>query len=434
MKQYPPPNDRELAKVSVNDITLGMYMAYADRPWLETPFLFQGFLLDSEPLLQRVRQECEFIYVDEGLSMRGQPDRKLTATAQTAHELAAGETKPRPLTETAPDRASLQNADPRRYATSKPVEDIFKSAYGKHSVTLAAIKDVLKSVRRGEGIDVTNVRRCVNACVASIVENPNAMLWLSKLRHRDEYTAEHCLNVGILAIAVGRHLGLERSALETLGLCGMLHDVGKMQVDNSILNKACRLTADEFDLIKTHCLKGKAILERERGVPPEAVEAAWGHHERMDGDGYPHNVKAASLNLCTRIISIVDTYDAITTNRCYDNSRPATEAIRILFSGRDTQFDGWLVEEFIACLGIYPTGSLVELHSGEGAVVIDSNKTSRLHPKVSIVLDENKRLRQPLVVDTRAYFGRRGDRTIRRVLDENDYDIDLENVFSHFRG
>lgn len=425
MADHPPKTDRELIKVYANDISLGMYMAYADRPWLETPFLFQGFLLDNEKVLGKVKRECAFIYIDKGKSLHIQPPKApVKKPIRAPHE----KSEMSPL-----DKSRLKTAKPDRYETSAPVEEVLDNARKKHQSSLGTIKDVLRDVRRGEGIDVTNVRRSVKACVESIVENPNAMLWLSRLRHRDEYTAEHCLNVGILAIAVGRHLGLEEKSLETLGLCGMLHDVGKMQIDPEVLNKPGRLTEEEFALIKTHCQIGKTILEEDKGLPREAIDAAWGHHERIDGGGYPRGAKASKLSLYTRIISIVDAYDAITTNRCYDNSRPATEAIKILFSCRDSQFDGWLVEEFIACLGIYPTGSLVELRSGEGAVVIDSNKTSRLHPKVTIVLDENKRSRQPLIVDTREYQEHPGGRTIKTVLDENEYKIDLEYIFSHFR-
>jgi putative nucleotidyltransferase with HDIG domain len=421
-----PETDRELVKVQANDISIGMYMAYPDRPWLETPFLFQGFLLDNENLLEKVRAECEFIYVDKGKSLHVQsPKKPLQKPARKPDEKSEM---------SAIDRQRLRSADPDRYRNSASVEDAFDTAYKKHQVTLGAIKAVLEDIKTGQGINVTHVRSSVKACVASIVENPNALLWLSRLRNRHEYTAEHCLNVGILAIAMGRHLGLDEKSLETLGLCGMLHDVGKMQVDQHILNKPDRLTEEEFSVIKSHCEIGKTILEEDPDLPKETSEAAWGHHERVDGSGYPRGAKAGKLNLYTRIISIVDTYDAITTNRCYDDSRPATEAIKILFSCRDSQFDGWLVEEFIACLGIYPTGSLVELRSGEGAVVIDSNKNSRLFPKISIVLDENKRTRQPLIVDTRNYQEQPGGRTIKSVLDENEYKIDLEYVFSHFRG
>ena len=168
-------------------------------------------------------------------------------------------------------------------------------------------------------------------------------------------------------------------------------------------------------------------------MPKVVIEAAYGHHERMDGSGYPRGVRADTLNLYTRMISIVDTYDAITTSRCYDKSRPAAEAIKILFSCRDTQFEPILVEKFIECLGIYPTGSLVELKTGEGAVVIDSNKNSRLNPRVSIVFDEKKHARSPLIIDTSSEGSNDSERTIKRVLDENDYPVDLESVFSFFK-
>ncbi|MBL4820254.1 MAG: HD-GYP domain-containing protein [Gammaproteobacteria bacterium] len=404
MQNTPPPSNPDLIKIQVDDIELGMYMSHPDRPWLETPFLFQGFLLDNPDLINQVKRECRFIYVDN--DKRVEIEKPETRTAE----------------------------GPDHYETKTFVEVEFENAFNKHQETLESIKDVLKSVHEGKGINVTRVRQSVKSCVESIIENPNAMLWLSKLRNRDQYTAEHCLNVGILAIALGRHLGLDEDCLETVGLCGMLHDVGKMKLDQNILNKPDRLTKDEFEIIKAHCKLGKEILEEDINLPLEAIEVAFSHHERIDGTGYPRSMEAGSLNLYTRIVSIVDTYDAITTNRCYDNSRPATEAIKILFSFRDVHFDGWLVEQFIECLGIYPTGSLVELHSGECAVVIDSNKTSRLHPKVTIVLDENKKNRQPIIVDTRDYQLRPGERTIKQVLDENEFNIDLDSVFSHFRA
>ena len=426
MEYQPPEVERELIKVHANDISIGMYMAYPDRPWLDTPFLFQGFLLDSESLLEKVRAECEFIYIDKGKSLRVRPPK--VATSIPAAVKPAEKSVMSPI-----DRQRMKIADPKRYEIKAPIEKAFNTAYKSREITKESMKKALAEVKTGEGINVTRVRGSVKACVSSIVENPNALLWLSRLRNRHEYTAEHCMNVGILAIAMGRHLGLDETALETLGLCGMLHDIGKMQIDEEILSKPGRLTEDEFSVIKGHCEKGKEILEKDPNVPKEAIEAAWGHHERIDGLGYPRGTKANTLGLYTRIISIVDAYDAITTNRSYDRSRPATEAIKILFSCRDSQFDGWLVEEFIACLGIYPTGSLVELRSGEGAVVIDSNKTSRLFPKISIVLDENKRSRHPLIVDTSNYQQHPSGRTIKSVLDENAYNIDLESVFSQFR-
>lgn len=422
MEEFTPPSDYNLVKINVANIEPGMYMSQPDRPWLETSFLFQGFLLDNPEVIGKVKNECQFIYVDVKKSDIS-PARIYRLRAETVH-------KP-PAHATASQIKRVIPIDADKHF--KPIEKVIKTAYKKHKETLSDITETLSSISHGEGFNVTRIKNSVKSCVSSIMDNPNALLWLSKLRNRDSYTAEHCLNVGILAIALGRHLGMAPAKLEILGLCGMLHDVGKMHVDQAILNKPSRLTSEEFAVVQSHCKLGRDILLRDGNLPQATIEAAYGHHERIDAGGYPQGLHAGMLNLYTRIISIVDAYDAITTNRCYDNSRPATEAIRILFMGRDIQFDAWLVEQFIECLGIYPTGSLVELHSQEGAVVIDSNRTCRLHPKVAIVLDEKKHNRTPLIVDTRAYETTSGERTVKRVLDENDFKIDLEDIFSHFR-
>lgn len=403
MTDFVPPNAERLIKVPAADIKVGMYMSFPDRPWLETRFLFQGILLTTEKQVSEVCKECEYIFVDKAKSRE----------IQTAREPVPTDTTPPPIL--------------------KPIEREFSAAQKAHVETRANIQENLKRLVSGDAINVTRIRSSVKSCVKSIVTNPNALMWLGRLRSKDNYIAEHCLNVGILAIAFGRHLDMSLDELEILGLCGMLHDVGKLKVDQKILDKPGSLSEEEFEVIKDHCRIGKEILAQDESVPPAVVEAAYGHHERMDGSGYPRSVRANSLNLYTRMISIVDTYDAITTNRCYDKSRPATEAIKILFSCRNTQFEPVLVEKFIECLGIYPTGSLVELKTGEGAVVIDSNKNSRLNPKVSIVLDEEKHTRTPLVVDTSTDSSDAASRTIKRVLDENDYQVDLERVFSYFK-
>lgn len=403
MSEFVPPNAERLEIIKAADIKVGMYMAFPDRPWLETRFLFQGILLTTQKQVNEVRGEVKHIFVD----------RQKSQVIQTAREPVPTDGVASPIL--------------------KSVEKEFSAAQEAHIDARSQIESNLKRMVEGEAINVTRIRSSVKSCVDSIVNNPNALIWLGRLRSKDNYIAEHCLNVGILAIAFGRHLGMGSDELEILGMCGMLHDVGKLKVNQKVLDKPSKLTEDEFAIIKDHCRIGRDILSQDESIPKTVIEAAFGHHERMDGSGYPRGLQADTLNLYTRMISIVDTYDAITTNRCYDTSRPPTEAMKILFDCRSTQFEPILVEKFIECLGIYPTGSLVELHSGEGAVVIDSNKNSRLKPRVSIVLDEEKNYRTPLIVDTSSESSDVVERTIKRVLDENEFPIDLEKVFSFFK-
>jgi len=174
-----------------------------------------------------------------------------------------------------------------------------------------------------------------------------------------------------------------------MGLAGILHDVGKMRVPTEILNKPGKLTDDEFVEMKLHSRYGRDVLLTLRNIGP-AVDVAHSHHEMLDGSGYPRGVSAESISHITRIISLCDVYDAITNDRCYKTAQPALEALRIIYNERGRQFDEVLAEQFIRHIGIYPPGSIVELHSGEVGIVISTNARDRHLPKVLLVRDSQK--------------------------------------------
>jgi len=235
--------------------------------------------------------------------------------------------------------------------------------------------------------------------VDSIERNPSAMLWLTRIKNVDKYTAQHCLNVGILAIALGRHVGVGRKHMELLGLCGMLHDVGKMKVNQTILNKPGRLTREEFEHMKLHVTYGRDILVKDKSLQPEVVAAAYQHHERQDGKGYPTGMNAGSLNFYTKVVTIVDAYDAITSQRCYSDGNTSATALKILYENSGTQFDPKLVVKFIECVGIYPPGAVVEMQSGEVGVVLSVEPENRLLPKVVLLLGPDKKPMPQRIVD-----------------------------------
>jgi putative nucleotidyltransferase with HDIG domain len=235
--------------------------------------------------------------------------------------------------------------------------------------------------------------------MVSIISNANAMLWLSKIKNEDKYTSEHCMRVGVLSIAFGRFLGFPEPDLELIGLAGMLHDVGKIKTPPEILNKPGKLTPEEYEIMKQHSVLGKNILEEMDGIEQLIVDTAHLHHERVDGKGYPEKLDATMLHKFIRMISVVDVYDAITSDRCYQRGKSAFEALKILFGETDKHFDKKLVEAFIRMIGIYPPGTLVEMTNGEVGIVISSNPNARLKPKVELVADAEKKLRAPYVVD-----------------------------------
>src|SRR5690606_36893319 len=200
-------------------------------------------------------------------------------------------------------------------------------------------KSLMDDVRLGGVINTEQAKETVKDCVQSILRNADALLWMSKMRSQDEYTSEHCLNVCILAIAFGRHLGMSEPELQKLRLCGLLHDVGKMRIPPAVLNKVEPLTDKEFNIIKAHTVHGRNLLMSSPGVFNGAVDVAYSHHERIDGTGYPRKLKASGISDFARIIAIVDAYDAMTADRCYSTAISTTDALKNIFRDRGTHFD-----------------------------------------------------------------------------------------------
>lgn len=388
-------------QLHVSQLRRGMYVCLLDRPWLETPFLFQGFLLDNADDLLTLRNLCDYVFID------------VLKTHIDLTDLPA---------------AQLQAS---KAAHTYPVETDIQLELGpaarEYGRAFAEIKGILAAVERGASFSTVEMIAAVRDCLDSVIRNPSAMLWLTRIKHADQYTAEHCLNVGIQAMTLGRHLGLGLKHLELLGLCGMLHDVGKMAIDPAILNKPDMLTWEEFEVIKQHALLGYQELSKDENVPQEVRNVAHSHHERLDGKGYPRGLPGASLDFYTRVISIVDAYDAITSSRCYSPSNTSAAGLKILYDNRGVHFDESLVVKFIECIGIYPPGTLVQMFSGEVGVVLSADPLHRLAPKVALVRDANKQPMEQLVVDLRHEpAGPQGMR-VAMVLVDGSYGVDLEN-------
>ncbi len=361
-------------RVNVGNLELGMFICELDRPWAETGFAFQGFPLLRFDELQAVRACCDYVYIDETRWVRlSQPARGSCAGAVSA----AGR------------RRRAQGA------LSAEVEEA-KAAYHDGS---RLIEQVLEQVQHGRAIDTRACHAAVRRNLQSLLRNESAMLWLIRLKRQDLYTGLHCLSVSIMAMGFGNHLGLADDDLEVLGMAGLLHDVGKMRIDLLVLNKPGKLTAEEFELIKRHPEFGFDALRSGPGIPQAALQAAYGHHERLDGTGYPLGLVAEQIPYMTRLITIVDAFDAITSHRAYDRARPVQAAFDILRDASGRQFDEALVREFIRWLGAFPVGTLVQLHTGEVAVVVEKHEHLQLRPRVAVLRDAHKQRCTPRYLD-----------------------------------
>ena len=366
-----------------------MFVSELDRPWEESPFLLQGFDLKTQADIKAVQDVCDYVVID--------PSRQKTVHGEIT-------TKPK-----------------------QSFVDAFENAASIYQQTSSLVKGMMDDIRFGNQLNVKAAKSAVSDCVDGVLESPDAMMLLTQLKNQDEYTSQHSLNVCILSILLARHLGYSTEELNHIGLCGLLHDMGKMKVPAEVLNKPGKLTDDEEKVMRSHTTLGRDILMSARDVYPGTVDVAYTHHEQFDGTGYPRGLDKTSISVYARLVAIVDAYDAITSDRVYKKGRLHLQAISILTQARDSHFDGGFVMKFIDCIGIYPVGNAVEMKNGEVGVVIEANLVNKTRPKVLMLMDDKKQfiesyimdLNIPLVDTVGTPYG------IKKVLRKNEYGLDL---------
>ena len=433
MSGNPFLQQQNLVQVPVSQLAIGMFVAELDRPWLETPFLLQGFAIRHPAEIRKLSEFCDFVYIEkEGRNWGGKNTPFMSAPARKAKSRSGIDSTTRSTSSSynKRDPNSLVNTLKTRSAhkTTVAPEQEHQAARELYAEATGSVTSILDQVRLKNMVDTRKARSTVRLCVDSILRNPAALGWMSKIKHMNKYTAEHCLNVCILAIAFGRHLRLPEVELEKLGLCGLLHDVGKVKIADEILNKPGKLTPQEFEVMKSHTTVGRDLLRQSEDVEEFAIDVAFSHHEQMDGKGYPRRVRAHELTEYSRIIAIVDAFDAMTSDRCYSEAKSTLDALKEIYRCRGSQFDPELALEFISVIGPYPAGTIVELHNGLLGIVLHSKQNKRHLPMVQIIRDHEEVV-EPYNVDLlETETGELGaSYLVRRVLKNGERGIQLED-------
>lgn len=283
-----------------------------------------------------------------------------------------------------------------------------------------------KAVKAGNRLDIKRLDAYIEGLVDSIIRNPAAAVWLARLKSKSSYAHRHCISCAILSSVMGRQLGLNKDELFQLALSGLLIDIGKLNLPDALLRKTTDLTSAERAETRSHIEQGLALLE-DLPLPVEVLSAVRHHHERYNGCGYPNQLAGTDIPLYARIAGIVDCYDAMTSPRYYATPIPHSEAILKLAGWRSRLFQKELVDTFIQAIGLYPPGSLVELTNGEVAVVSEYKAGMGRKPKLTIILDVNKRrLSQKKVL---SLSGKEGTIDIARNLPPDAYNLDPEALF-----
>ncbi len=390
-----------LVKLPAMNLEPGMFVAELDRPWLETPFAIQGFVVrDSEEVLY-VSNYVDHVYVDA----------EYTGVKQSLKlAVAAMKTTPK-------ERLSLREE--------------FKRTKVSFDSAAETLDKIFESLRGGSQNDISAVQTAINPLIEGVFRNQDAVAALLRLKESGEYRYHHGVSMAVWAAIVGRHIGLNRHELEKLAVGCAMCDIGMTQLPPELLDQAENLTKEQLRIIRAHPTMGSELVCRSKNIDFEILGIIENHHERMDGSGYPRGIQGAAIPLLARIAGLVDTYDAMITPRPYATARTSHEATQELLDCKGRQFQEALVEQFVQAIGLFPTGTMVELNTGEVGIVAAQNATRRLKPELIIVLDAEKaRLATVKVVDlANQAIAAEGERWITRELLSGTYGISGEEFF-----
>lgn len=501
-------------KVFTTDLKVGMFVADLDRPWVDTPFLLQGFLIEDDEQIAALRAHCEYVIVDRARSTGDEyqapsaadiarqgngsmpapppmakprpamPPRPVDETPEVRidkdgkprpvvklEEIARrgrrgargadeggglgrmfsglkgmfkrGESKPEPEAappeaappETAQEfeaRASLlpPGTPVQTYVNQTSIEE--EAPVAREVVANAGdlLEKLVSDVRLGQSFEVDRVEEIVDDMVESIVRNPQALMWVARLREQDITTYGHGLQVSVYITSFGRHLGFPKPQLSLLAQVGLLLDIGKIRLRRDLLEKQGRLTDEEFEEAKSHVSLGLDILSASN-FSPDVIDGIAQHHERMNGSGYPNGLISEEIGIFGRMAGIVDCFVALTNHRPYAAAVSSYEALRNITSWGGDFFHEPLVQQFVSSVGVFPVGSLIELSTGEVAVVVEHSKVRRLKPRVLVVTGPDKTpAPYPTMLDL-LYDPKVGEEAvfIKRGLASGAYGLDLRDFY-----
>ncbi len=374
-----------LKKINVDHLTVGMHLHEFCGSWMEHPFWRTKFVITDQKDIDAVRASSirevwidieKGLDTDEGVSVEA-------SEAEVEREFAAA---------SAAQKAAAQEPLTMQAELARAGRIVAKSRQ--------AVVSMFQEARMGKAINAEDCAPLVEEISNSVMRNPGALISLARLKTADDYTYMHSVAVCALMIALARQLGLDEEQTRQAGLAGLLHDLGKAFIPFEVLNKPGKLTDEEFAVVKKHPELGHEALLQGSGVPEITLDVCLHHHEKVDGSGYPKQLKADQISIFAKMGAVCDVYDAITSNRPYKAGWDPAESLRKMAEWAKGHFDEKVFQAFVKSLGIYPTGSLVSLASGRIGVVTEQSAKSLLAPKVKVFFSTKSNVRiRPEVID-----------------------------------
>ncbi len=367
-----------LKTIDVSRLRVGMFVHELDCSWIDHPFLRSRFLIGDIGEVDRIRAA--------GIA-------RVTIDCARGMDLAAAHSVEEAAAATEAEIRAIATLPVQSRRVSLAEEAGRAAAIRRQAVTL--VKTVMRDARLGRAVQLDQVTPLVEGVTASILRNAGALLGLSIIKDKDNYTFLHSVSVCTLMVAFCRSRNMDADTVHQAGIGGLLHDVGKTLVPDEVLNKPGHLSEKEFEIVRRHPRDGHAILLRSPEIGPIPLDITLHHHERCDGTGYPDRLAAGAIGELARMAAIVDVYDAITADRCYHKGMPAAQALRKMLEWSRYHFDPGLMQEFIRCVGIYPVGTLVLLESGMLGVVVEAHESNLLTPQVKVFYSARRKTYVP---------------------------------------
>ena len=402
-----PSSQKTEQKIPIDQLAIGMYVIGLDISWLKTPFLFHKRLIRQNEDIKLLKESGVRIVTIDPNRGKDAPEPKIPNNVDN--------------TECTPSTIGLTPAPPQE---PKPNAEHTKApSYEETRVVRAeatvAVQKIFEGVKNGTPIDGPATKMVVDKLLHNILDSKNNLLHLLNMRHYDVNLYAHAVDVCSLALLIAKEYGLNKTTLERLGIGALLHDIGHMRLPRNMLRKQGLYTDQERKLMEVHPALGVTILSQVGGIHEESVHIVAEHHERCNGSGYPNRRRAPDISVMTQIVGIADMYDAMLSSRGRRIPLQPAEAVRQLYqAGVANDFDTKLIQATVGYLGIYPVGSLLELTTGEHAVVVELNPAETLHPYVKLIKDhEGQPYATPPVVNLGANENEGKERAIRRILD-----------------
>ncbi|MBQ0799957.1 MAG: DUF3391 domain-containing protein [Porticoccaceae bacterium] len=434
-------------QVEVNNLAIGMYVSRLDRPWSQTPFPLQGFHVRSTEDIITLRAYCDYVYVDTEKG-RSPVDVGGTAIPQRGRPAGGAESVRGRVGGGPSDAFSTSPLVVRKgvYTATVALRDEMDKAQTIVKHLKGHLTLVTKQIAKGKLADYDKLRHSVDDMVSSVLRCPDAFTWLIRLREQDARTHDHSLRSALWAVQFARFIGMEKQEVAVLCMGTLLKDVGKLNIANGLLRKPNRSAEEQLEY-ESFVARGVEMLRDTRAVEPRIISVVRYHCERLNGTGFPERLSGNKIPLLARIAGIATVFDAISNPEESDEPVSPSKAVSSLYNMRGVDFQEDLVVQFIQSIGLYPTGTLVELTSGDIGVVVEQHPDSRLTPQVAVLdqfggdlnknfylvnLKDQEATRQVMLERGREQVQELNRISIARDLEPTGYDVDLSTISTVF--